>query len=75
MRLTVRLTIRFTTRFTIRFTTRAGGCWVQGGQAHKKCGPLEFTQITPHHRWINRSKGPGDVFDPWVRWERGQVGI
>ena len=23
----------------------------------------------------NRSKGPCDVFDPWVRWERGQVGI
>ena len=22
-----------------------------------------------------RSKGPCDVFDPWVRWERGQVGI
>ena len=21
------------------------------------------------------SKGPCDVFDPWVRWERGQVGI
>ena len=20
-------------------------------------------------------KGPCDVFDPWVRWERGQVGI
>ena len=24
---------------------------------------------------IGRSKGPCDVFDPWVRWERGQVGI
>ena len=24
---------------------------------------------------ICRSKGPCDVFDPWVRWERGQVGI
>ena len=24
---------------------------------------------------LNRSKGPCDVFDPWVRWERGQVGI
>ena len=23
----------------------------------------------------HRSKGPCDVFDPWVRWERGQVGI
>ena len=28
-----------------------------------------------HPRWENRSKGPCDVFDPWVRWERGQVGI
>ena len=25
--------------------------------------------------WVNRSKGPCDVFDPWVCWERGQVGI
>ena len=25
--------------------------------------------------FIYRSKGPCDVFDPWVRWERGQVGI
>ena len=24
---------------------------------------------------VYRSKGPCDVFDPWVRWERGQVGI
>ena len=24
---------------------------------------------------LGRSKGPCDVFDPWVRWERGQVGI
>ena len=24
---------------------------------------------------LSRSKGPCDVFDPWVRWERGQVGI
>ena len=24
---------------------------------------------------VDRSKGPCDVFDPWVRWERGQVGI
>ena len=24
---------------------------------------------------LHRSKGPCDVFDPWVRWERGQVGI
>ena len=23
----------------------------------------------------HRNKGPCDVFDPWVRWERGQVGI
>ena len=23
----------------------------------------------------HRSKGPGDVLDPWLRWERGQVGI
>ena len=22
-----------------------------------------------------RSKGPCDAFDPWVRWEKGQVGI
>ena len=22
-----------------------------------------------------RSRGPCDIFDPWVRWERGQVGI
>jgi len=30
------------------------------------------------HCWKSkerRSKGPCDVFDPWVRWERGQVGI
>ena len=26
-------------------------------------------------RLQDRSKGPCDVFDPWVRWERGQVGI
>ena len=24
---------------------------------------------------IGRSKGPCDAFHPWVRWERGQVGI
>ena len=24
---------------------------------------------------VHRSKGPCDVSDPWVRWERGQVGI
>ena len=24
---------------------------------------------------ISRCKGPGDVFDPWVRWDRGQVRI
>ena len=24
---------------------------------------------------LGRSKGPCDVFDPWVRWERGQVGL
>ena len=24
---------------------------------------------------LDRSKGPCDVFHPWVRWERGQVGI
>ena len=24
---------------------------------------------------VSRSKGPCDLFDPWVRWERGQVGI
>ena len=28
-----------------------------------------------HDYHTNRSKGPCDVFDPWVRWERGQVGI
>ena len=30
-----------------------------------------FNQYKFHYR----SKGPCDVFDPWVRWERGQVGI
>ena len=29
-------------------------------------------QIIPRQ---GRSKGPCDVFDPWVRCERGQVGI
>ena len=24
---------------------------------------------------LSRSQGPCDVFDPWVRWERGRVGI
>ena len=28
-----------------------------------------------HPKLLGRSKGPCDVFDPWVRWERGQVGI
>ena len=23
---------------------------------------------------VGRSKGPCDVFDPWVRWESGQLG-
>ena len=27
------------------------------------------------HKIDYRSKGPCDVFAPWVRWERGQVGI
>ena len=26
-------------------------------------------------RYCHRSKGPCDVFYPWVRWERGQIGI
>ena len=33
-----------------------------------------MTSIT-HCCWLYRSKGPCDVFGPWVRWERGQVGI
>ena len=33
-----------------------------------------------HQNWAapwktSRCKGPGDVFDPWVRWDRGQVRI
>ena len=31
---------------------------------------VHFSVVT-----LDRSKGPCDVFDPWVRGERGQVGI
>ena len=31
--------------------------------------------LTARRKIEDRSKGPCDVFDPWVRWERGQVGI
>ena len=35
-------------------------------------GPLLLSTL---RKDICRSKGPCDVFGPWVRWERGQVGI
>ena len=36
---------------------------------------VRFSETCSDMLVLYRSKGPCDVFDPWVRWERDQVGI
>ena len=47
--------------------------WGPGNLGIWRSGELEI-QIS-RCPGLHRSKGPCDVFDPWMRWERGQVGI